>query len=196
MRSWSPATGAPRRQVRWPSERAPASLELTLFAMIPAALLAVGSHSGGPAPGPHPRSLVRAATFVAWAFPGLYPCADPRTVCLTVGSRRNGMSQWASALVNSTSFTATPACSPLTRFSTAPAPVGRRGAPPGLPAFTGTGRMGSADAHHAFLAAGREGQDYITTARPKGCTKATSCPPRAAQRHPSSHFGRRVSIRC
>jgi peptide/nickel transport system permease protein len=88
-------------------QRAPASLELTLFAMIPAALLAVGLGTlAAQRRGRIPDHMVRAAAFVAWAFPPFILALILMNLLYawTGWLPPERMSQWASALVNSDKF--------------------------------------------------------------------------------------------
>jgi peptide/nickel transport system permease protein len=154
-------------------ERAPASLELSLFAMAPAVLLALGLGSlAARTRGRIPDHLVQSATFVAWAFPpfifGL--------ILMNVFYAWTGwfpperMSDWASVVVRSDQFRS------YTRLLTVDA------------LLNGNARLFADALRHLVLPAFTLalavwalltrimrtslievlGQDYITTARAKG----------------------------
>lgn len=89
--------------------RAPATLELTLFALLPAILLAVGlGRAAARSRGALPDHLVRSAAFLGWAFPPFILAL----MLINVAYARTGwfpperMSIWASPIVNGEGFRA------------------------------------------------------------------------------------------
>jgi peptide/nickel transport system permease protein len=89
--------------------RVPATLELTLFALVPAILLAVGlGRVAARRRGALPDHMVRSAAFLGWAFPPFVLAL----VLINVAYARTGwfppgrMSIWASPIVNGDGFQA------------------------------------------------------------------------------------------
>jgi ABC-type dipeptide/oligopeptide/nickel transport system permease component len=87
--------------------RAPATLELTLFAMAPAIALAIGlGRIAARRKGAIPDHLIRSATFLGWAFPPFILAL----ILINVAYARTGwfppgrMSIWASPIVNGEGF--------------------------------------------------------------------------------------------